>query len=49
MADQGFTAFEDNDIRKRGTNLQEKMASTMIKRGLRSWECLLLRIGKNQT
>ena len=35
MADQGFTAFEDNDIRKRGTNLQEKMASTMIKRGLR--------------
>ena len=35
MADQGFTAFEDNDIRKRETNLQEKMASTMIKRGLR--------------
>ena len=35
MADQGFTAFEDNDIRKRETNLQEKMASIMIKRGLR--------------
>ena len=35
MADQGFTAFEDNDIRKRKKELQEKMASTMTKRGLR--------------
>ncbi len=34
MADQGFTAFEDNDMRKRDVNLQEKMAKTMEKRGL---------------
>ena len=35
MADQGFTAFEDNDMRKRDVGLQEKMAKTMGKRGLR--------------
>ena len=35
IADLGFTAFEDNDIRKRNIRLQEKMASTMTKRGLR--------------
>ena len=35
MADQGFTAFEDNDMRKREVALQEKMAATMEKRGLR--------------
>ena len=35
MADQGFTAFEDNDMRNRGIVLQEKMAQTMTKRGLR--------------
>tara|TARA_Y100000768_G_C23957941_1_gene673754 strand:+ start:660 stop:1574 length:915 start_codon:yes stop_codon:yes gene_type:complete len=35
MADQGFTAFEDNDMRKRDVGLQEKMAKTMRKRGLR--------------
>ena len=34
IADQGFTSFEDNDMRKRDINLQEKMASTMVKRGL---------------
>ncbi|MCL5245350.1 TIM barrel protein [Cellulophaga sp. 20_2_10] len=34
MADQGFTAFEDNKMRKRDIALQEKMASTMQKRGL---------------
>ena len=34
MADLGFTAFEDNDIRVRDISLQEKMSSTMIKRGL---------------
>ena len=35
MADQGFTAFEDNDMRNRGIVLQEKMAQTMTKRSLR--------------
>ncbi|MGJ8731968.1 MAG: hydroxypyruvate isomerase family protein [Cellulophaga sp.] len=34
MADQGFTAFEDNTMRKRDVALQEKMARTMQKRGL---------------
>ena len=34
MADQGFTAFEDNDMRKREVTLQEKMAKTMANRGL---------------
>ncbi len=34
MADQGFTAFEDNDMRNREIALQEKMAQTMQKRGL---------------
>lgn len=34
MADQGFTAFEDNDMRNRELSLQEKMAQTMEKRGL---------------
>lgn len=35
MADQGFTAFEDNGMRDRPIVLQEKMAKTMAKRGLR--------------
>jgi hydroxypyruvate isomerase len=35
MADQGFTAFEDNDMRKRPIAIQEKMAQTMTKRGLK--------------
>src|SRR6056300_1498619 len=35
MADQGFTAFEDNDMRNREVATQEKMAATMAKRGLR--------------
>mgnify|MGYP000232090358 FL=1 len=35
MADQGFTAFEDNDMRNREVGLQEKMAVTMKQRGLR--------------
>ncbi len=34
MADQGFRAFEDNDMRKREVDLQEMMAATMEKRGL---------------
>ncbi len=34
MADQGFTAFEDNSMRERDISVQEKMASTMGKRGL---------------
>ena len=35
MADQGFTAFEDNGMRNREVALQEKMAQTMDRRGLR--------------
>lgn len=35
MADQGFTAFEDNGMRDRDVALQEKMAATMVKRGMR--------------
>lgn len=35
MADQGFTAFEDNDMKRRAKSLQEEMASTMGRRGLR--------------
>ncbi len=34
MADQGFTAFEDNGMKGRPIDLQEKMASTMAKRGI---------------
>ncbi|QCX01607.1 TIM barrel protein [Aggregatimonas sangjinii] len=34
MADQGFTAFEDNGMRGREIALQEKMAKTMQERGL---------------
>ncbi|WP_400071928.1 hydroxypyruvate isomerase family protein [Zobellia russellii] len=34
MADQGFTAFEDNKMRTRDVVLQEKMAQTMQKRGI---------------
>ncbi|MBT9188150.1 hydroxypyruvate isomerase family protein [Zobellia russellii] len=34
MADQGFTAFEDNKMRTRDVALQEKMAQTMQKRGI---------------
>ena len=34
MADQGYTAFEDNEMRKRPIELQEKMAKTMKERGL---------------
>ena len=34
MADQGFTAFEDNGMREREAGLQDKMASTMANRGL---------------
>jgi hydroxypyruvate isomerase len=35
MADQGFTAFEDNEMRNREVSLQHKMAATMQKRGIR--------------
>lgn len=34
MADQGFMAFEDNGMKGRTLKLQEKMASTMAKRGI---------------
>lgn len=34
MADQGFGAFEDNNMRNRDIAVQEKMASTMANRGL---------------
>ncbi len=34
MADQGFTAFEDNDMRKRPIPEQEAMAKVMEERGL---------------
>ncbi|MDF4201653.1 TIM barrel protein [Maribacter sp. SA7] len=34
MADQGYTAFEDNEMRKRPIEQQEKMAATMKKRGI---------------
>ena len=34
MADKGFRAFEDNDMRKREGGLQKKMAAVMEKRGL---------------
>ncbi|MEL6846067.1 MAG: TIM barrel protein [Bacteroidota bacterium] len=34
MADMGFTAFEDNGMKNREIATQEKMASTMAKRGL---------------
>lgn len=34
MADQGFTAFEDNRLRLREVSLQEKMAKTMQDRGV---------------
>lgn len=35
MADQGFTAFEDNDMRKRSLSLQKEIAKVMEQRGLR--------------
>ena len=34
IADQGFTAFEDNNMGTRPISLQEKMSATMQKRGL---------------
>lgn len=34
MADQGFTAFEDNGMKGRETQLQEKMAQTIQARGM---------------
>lgn len=34
IADQGFTAFEDNEMKNRTVSLQEKMAQTMVKRNL---------------
>lgn len=35
MADQGFTAFEDNEMRKRPVALQERMGQLMSDRGIR--------------
>lgn len=34
MADQGFTAFEDNDMSLRSIEIQDKMAKTMEERGI---------------
>ncbi len=34
MADQGFTAFEDNNMKKRTVEIQNAMAHTMMKRGI---------------
>ncbi|MDA1028626.1 MAG: TIM barrel protein [Bacteroidetes bacterium] len=34
MADEGFTAFEDNGMRTRTIEVQEAMASTMARRGI---------------
>lgn len=34
MADQGFMAFEDNGMKKKSVELQEKMAQTMVKRNM---------------
>jgi hydroxypyruvate isomerase len=34
MADQGFTSFEDNEMRDRSLELQKKMANVMEKHGL---------------
>ncbi|MCB0601433.1 MAG: TIM barrel protein [Saprospiraceae bacterium] len=34
MADQGFTAFEDNGMKDRDISVQQQMASTMAKRNL---------------
>lgn len=34
MADQGFRAFEDNGMKSRSVEMQEKMAATMAKRGM---------------
>ena len=34
IADQGFTAFEDNNLKKRTVEFQDKMSKTMQKRGL---------------
>lgn len=34
MAEQGFTAFEDNEMRKRDLGLQKKMGETMAKLGI---------------
>jgi hydroxypyruvate isomerase len=34
IADQGFTAFEDNEMRIRTVELQKKMAKTMTKYGI---------------
>jgi len=35
MADQGFTAFEDNEMRNRPVDLQNKMAKTMDQLGIK--------------
>tara|TARA_R110000737_G_scaffold301527_3_gene308519 strand:- start:1529 stop:2311 length:783 start_codon:yes stop_codon:yes gene_type:complete len=34
IANQGFTAFEDNEMRNRPVELQERMAKTMMKHGI---------------
>ena len=34
MADRGFTAFEDNEMKNRTVSLQDKMAQTMAKRNI---------------
>lgn len=34
MADQGFTAFEDNDMKKRSIDVQERIAKTIVDRNM---------------
>ena len=34
IADEGFTAFEDNNLKKRTIDVQNKMSKTMQKRGI---------------
>ena len=35
MADEGFTAFEDNNLKKRSISDQNKIASTLTKRNIK--------------
>ena len=40
MADQGFTAFEDNSMRDRSIPVQERIARVLTRRGVAMGECL---------
>ena len=49
MADQGFTAFEDNNMGTRPISLQEKMSAIMQKRGLEMGVFVAYKDFKNPT